>query len=124
MMEVTFVSVNSRGLRSEPKRIKVFSTLKEKVNNGIFLFQETHSQLSDEEKWQKEWGSRLQMNHGTTNSRGTMIGFSKNLDIKNFNCNQDENGRIQIVTFQLEEKKFLIANIYNNNVQTEQIVTL
>ena len=124
MIGVSFVSVNTRGLRSETKRLKVFSTLKDRVNCGVFLMQETHSCVADEEKWQKEWGAKLQLNHGSTNSRGTMIGFSKNLDIKNFTCNQDHEGRIQVVSFQLEEKNFLIANIYNNNIQSEQIETL
>ena len=111
MIEVTIVSVNCRGL-------------KQKINSGVFLLQETHSQKSDEEKWQKEWGSRLQMNHGSSNSRGTMIGFSKNLDLKNFYCDQDNIGRIQVISFQLEEKAFIIANLYNNNVQSEQVETL
>ena len=53
-----------------------------------------------------------------------MIGFSKNLDLRNVNCNQDGDGSIQVVTFQLEEKSFVIANLYNNNIQSEQIETL
>ena len=124
MIEFTVVSVNCRGLRNEFKRNKIFTTLKQKVNCGVFLFQETHSQISDEEKWQNEWGSRLQLNHGSTNSRGTMTGFSKNLDLKNFNFDQDNLGRIQVISFQLEEKSYIIANLYNNNIQSEQVETL
>ena len=53
-----------------------------------------------------------------------MIGFTKNLDIKNVHCDHDNFGRIQVISFQLEEKFFIIANLYNNNIQSEQVETL
>ena len=36
----------------------------------------------------------------------------------------DKNGRIQILTFEHNKKKFMIINIYNNNIEREQVTTL
>ena len=124
MEKFSVVSVNVRGIRAEAKRIKIFTQLKEKIHSGIFLFQETHSKIEDEEKWKKEWGSDIFFNHGSSNSRGTLIGFSNNLNIKNCDYKQDSEGRIQLCKFELEEQKYIIVNLYNDNVQSKQIETL
>ena len=124
MEKFSVVSVNVRGIRADAKRIKIFTQLKEKIHSGIFLFQETHSKIEDEEKWKKEWGSDIFFNHGSSNSRGTLIGFSNNLNIKNCDYKQDSEGRIQLCKFELEEQKYIIVNLYNDNVQSKQIETL
>ena len=41
--------------------------LKEKVNNGIFALQETHSTASYELEWAKECQCKLLFSHGTSN---------------------------------------------------------
>ena len=52
----------------------------DKAKNGIVLLQETHSSVKDESKWRKEWGEDLYLNHGSNNSRGTLIAFSNEFD--------------------------------------------
>ena len=91
-ISLSVVSVNSRGLRGHKKRTRVFNTLKDKVSNGIFLFQETHSDKNEYEKWRREWGSEIYMIHGQTNSKGVMITFSKYLDFKNLQYIDDKKG--------------------------------
>ena len=36
----------------------------------------------------------------------------------------DKNGRIQILTFEHAKKKFMIVNVYNNNIEKQQLETL
>ena len=127
MMEDEFsvITYNVKGLQtSKEKRIKIFNYLKEKAPRGIFLLQETHSSNSVTQKWSKEWGSPIKYNHGTSNSRGTLIAFSKNLDYKILNYLDDGIGRLQICSVQMKETKYLIINVYNNNIETEQVKTL
>ena len=70
--------------------------------------------------WKKEWGADLYLNHGTSNSRGTLIvfpeGFERNI------------WTIKMVGFKFWlsniKKKFMIVNVYNNNIEKEQVETL
>ena len=121
---ISVVSVNARGLRGRRKRLKVFNTLKEKFADAVFLFQETHSDKTVYQTWRGEWGSEIYLNHGESNSRGVMLAFSNNLEISNFKYVMDNIGRIQLCTFDYNNQKFSIGNIYNNNVETEQVKTL
>ena len=126
MMEDEFsvITYNVKGLQiSKEKIIKLFNYLKEKAPQGIFLLQETHSSNSVTQKWSKEWGSPIKYNHGTSNSRGTLIAFSKNLDYKILNYLDDGIGRLQICSVQMKETKYLIINVYNNNIKTEKVKT-
>ena len=123
--EFSVITYNVRGLQtSKQKRITIFNYLKEKAPQGIFLLQETHSSDSVTQKWSNEWGSPIKYNHGTSNSRGTLIAFSKDLDYKILNYLDDGNGRLQICSVQMNETKYLIVNVYNNNIESEQVQTL
>jgi len=53
-----------------------------------------------------------------------MLAFSNNLDISNFNHIKDNNGRIQLCTFVYNNQKFLVGNLYNNNIKAEQVESL
>ena len=48
-------SFNTRGMRNASKRHSIFQWLKT-TYQGITLIQESHSILTDESLWQKEWG--------------------------------------------------------------------
>ena len=55
-VKLQFISNNVKGLRSSPKRIKVFEYLKKNLSsNGFLFFQETHSSSADEKKWADEY---------------------------------------------------------------------
>jgi hypothetical protein len=70
-------------MQQKDKRLKIFSYLKDKINNhGIVFLQETHSSPGDEEQWMKEWDGDLIFSHGSSNSKGVIIGFTKNLNAK------------------------------------------
>ena len=103
----------------------MFNYLREKLEtNGIFSLQETHSTPSVEEEWKKQWEGELLFSHGSSNSKGCMIGFTKNLDVNIEKTTSDKNGRILIVDITLESKKYTIVNLYNANNEKDQINTL
>ena len=124
MGEINFLCYNVKGLQNKEKRAQIFNFCKEKGKNGIVLLQETHSSVKDVRKWKKEWGSDIYLNHGSSNSRGTLIAFPKGFEKKVLRYIDDKNGRIQILTFEHAKKKFLVVNVYNNNIEKDQIETL
>ena len=65
MQKLTINSFNTRGLRSNIKRPNIFNWLK-KDHSGITMLQETHSILSDQIKWQQEWGGGSISHMGNT----------------------------------------------------------
>ena len=102
------LSFNVKGLQNREKRIKIFNFCKDKGKNGIILLQETHSIERDVRKWKNEWGSDIYLNHGSSNSRGTLIAFTNGFEKKVLKYIDDKNGRIQILTF--EHVKYLFIN--------------
>ena len=119
------LSYNVKGLQNKVKRISIFNFCKDKIrNNGIVLLQESHSSRKDVKRWKSEWGADIYLNHGSSNSSGTLIAFSKNFEKKNLQYIDDGSGRVQIVTFEHKNKKYMIVNVYNNNKENDQIETL
>ena len=103
----------------------MFKYLEEKLgNNGMFCLQETHSTPSCEDKWQQEWGGKLLFSHGSSNSKGVTVGFTKNLDVQIEKSTCDKHGRILITDITCESKKYTIIGLYNANTEQEQINTL
>ena len=103
----------------------MFNFVREKLqNNGIFCLQETHSTISCEEQWKKEWGGELIFSHGLSNARGVIVGFSKNLDVTFEQTTQDKNGRILILDVTIDSIKYTLINLYNANSENDQVNTL
>ena len=125
MIDFNFISNNVKGLQSSIKRIKIFEYLKEKiVPNGLLFLQESHSTINDEIKWKDEFNGKLYFSHGKSNSCGVLIGFIGN---KRFNVVKelkDKNGRILILDAIIDDSKFILINLYNANVESEQLNTL
>ena len=119
------LTFNVKGLQSKIKRLQIFDYCKEKIKmNGIVLLQESHSSAKDAKRWAKEWKGDLFQNHGSSNSRGTLIGFSEGFEKKLLKYIDDKNGRIQLLAFEHKCKKYLIVNLYNNNIEKDQVQTL
>ena len=125
-MEIDFacISYNVKGLRRTNKRVKIFNYLKEKVKKGVLLLQETHSTNGDLEAWSNEMGYKILLNNGTSNSRGTLIGISKNFEYKILHYYDDKQGRLQLLALEHNDQKFLIVNIYNENIEKDQVLLL
>jgi hypothetical protein len=89
------------------------------AHKAIFLLQETHTQVSDKDSYRHIWGiNDFELNHGSTNSRGTSI-FLSNVRYEKLFYFSDNNGRLQILSLKLTEngKKLLIVNMYNPNTK-------
>jgi len=100
------LSYNVKGVQNKEKRIKIFNFCKDKGKNGIVLLQETHSTKKNEVGWKKEWGADLYLNHGTSNSRGTLIAFPEGFEKKVLKYMDDKDGRIQILAFEHKKKVY------------------
>ena len=108
---ITLSSFNCRGLGDGRKRRSVFQWLK-KYHNSIILLQETHSTISTERSWEKEWGCDIYFSHGTSGSRGVAILFPKQLIYTIKNQLSDEEGRLLILDVEMDTFNFVILNIY------------
>ena len=114
------ISLNARGLVDHKKRTSVFNWLAKKKIDIIFL-QETHSNLQSEQKWKNEWRGIVHMSHGTSNSRGCMIMFKRDLDVKILNVKCDVDGRYIIVNCEIMDDMFTLVNIYAPNTEDKQV---
>ena len=115
------ITYNVKGIRERVKRNKIFKYIKEKLKDGIAFFQETHSIENDLAIWRNEWDGEIFINHGTSNSKGVMIGISRDLEYNVLKYDCDEEGRIQILSIIYKDTKFLLINIYNENTEPKQV---
>ena len=88
------------------------------------MLQETHSTPIDEENWRKQWRGKLFFSHGTSNNTGVLVGFREGLDYSVNKEVRDNNGRILILDVKIQGKPYLIINLYGDNDQAGQVVTL
>lgn len=73
---ITFISNNVRGIQTSQKRMKLFKYLRSYVTSNRFVFfQETHSSISDEKKWEEESNDKLFFSHSKTNSCEVSISY-------------------------------------------------
>ena len=120
MADFACVTYNVKGLRQKAKRVKIFEFLKTKVPCGIIMLQEAHCVDTDLEEWTNELDCDVFLNSGSSNSCGTLIAFTKNLNPTISYNFKDDLGRLQIISCTFHEKKFLFINIYNENTQKGQ----
>ena len=118
------ITFNCNGLGNKSKRLKVFTYLKDKINNGFVFLQETHSVVNLEKEWKLQWGGEIHFSHGTTNSTGCAIAFSNNFPVKILNQAKDDNGRLLILEVSFNDEKFLLINLYNANNELDQLTVL
>ena len=122
---ITFISNNVNGIQNSVKRIKLFEYLKSYVTgNGFIFLQETHSCINDEIKWRDEFNGELFFSHGKTNSCGVAIGFYGSKTIEQINKISDKSGRILLVEATIDDTVFVLINIYNTNIESEQLEAL
>ena len=125
MAEFDIISFNVKGLRDYKKRRKIFNYAKKyTTRNGIVFFQETHPSREIENTWANQWGGKVIYSHGSNDNRGVLIAFREGLDIKIENEIKDTNRRVIILKACIQGSDFLLINIYNANVEKEQLHTL
>lgn len=110
---LSFISLNTRGLRDNVKRKAIFLFCKEQKVNCIFL-QETHSVKEDSTFWKGQWGDTLFFSHGTSHSAGVMIllnRFPGNI----VDHKSDDNGHWVMVIIEINGVKYILLCVYGFN---------
>ena len=120
-----YVSNNVKGIRSSEKRLKIFEYLKNNIHhNGFVFLQETHLLTQDEKKWKDDFKDPLFFSHGSTNSCGVAIGFCGLKSLHIIDKKFDENGQFLIIDAKVNDEKFLLVNLYNSNIESEDVKML
>ena len=106
-----FLSLNVKGIRDKLKRESIFTWLKDKKTDIIFL-QETYSTKEIEDEWRLSWDGDVCFSHGTNHSRGVMVLIDSKLDVQILNTIIDNEGRYIIIECNIQGLNFTIANVY------------
>ena len=125
-MEVDFsvCTFNVKAICDKVKRNTIFNFMKEKVKKGIVFLQEIHSVSSDFLKWKSEWEGDIFLNNGTSNSKDTLIAFTNNFSCKILLTENVCDGRLQLITIDYNDTKYILINIYNENIERLQVLLL
>ena len=124
MAAFNVLTLNCNGLGDSKKRQKVFNYIHDKMKHGFCFLQETHSVPHLEKKWINQWNGKFFFSHGSSNSTGCAIGFSKKLNVKIVKESKDNNGRFLILEVIIDDEKFLLINLYNDNNEGGQLQVL
>lgn len=118
MSDLTYVSLNVKGINNVIKR-KKFLTWFKKEKTNIALLQETH--LSDVEhlKLKREWVGQVYFSSFSSSKRGVAILIHKNTPFVLTKCIKDDQGRFVIIIGRLYGESVLIGCIYAPNVYLE-----
>ena len=112
-------SLNVRGLNDDIKRISIFNFVQNN-NFDICFIQESYSHLECENKWREEWGGVIIFSHGSVHSKGALILIKPNFDITINSEVNDENGRFNILNVDINNKTYILLNIYSPNKDKEK----
>ena len=107
-----------RGLANVCKRKELFNYYR----NGpdVICLQETHICEQEQSRVELEWGGKAFWSAGGSNSRGVAILFKPSLmvTINETKCSND--GRSIIVQFELQNKQYVLVNVYAPNADSPQ----
>ena len=81
----------------------------------IFLIQESFYTNENEHLWQSEWGGKAYFANGVNNDHGIIILIGDRFPGEIIEVMKDPNGRFLILKFQIENKMFLLSNLYVSN---------
>ena len=112
------VCLNCRGLNYKIKRSLFF---KEFYNYHIICLQETYINEKNHLEWKQEWKGDFVYVCGTPHSQGLIILINtkkfKPVNIKQININE----RVFGISFDLDNKQFIIFNVYAPAIKDERI---
>ena len=111
--EISFSSLNTRGLKDNTKRKAIFLFCKGLKANCFFL-QETHSSEEDTTFWKNQWGDNIIFSHGSNRSGGVAICFYR-FPGTLITSKGDNNGHWITAVVNLEGNLALLINIYGYN---------
>ena len=112
--QIHIISLNCRGLRTKEKQRNIFKWSHDQ-NVDILLLQETH--LTDVNNADCLWEGLSYHSIGTNYSKGVSILFKKGLVVNVNAVEIDKVGRYIILNATVNDKKYLLVNIYSHNEQ-------
>lgn len=112
---LSFISLNVRGLNNITKRKAIFWFCKDQKSQCIFL-QETDSVMDNEKFWKIQWGDYIYFAHGTSQSAGVMILFSR-FPGNIMDHKKDTEGYWLMVVVETNDKRYILICIYGFNNQ-------
>ena len=87
----------------------------------MFL-QETHLNKEIETQWRNEWGGKLLCSHGSSNSGGVAVLIKNGVDCTIHSTIVDTSGRYLILKVEIEDKSYILTNIYAPNKDKDLVV--
>ena len=116
---------NMKRMQNKNKRLSFIEYFKNKIGkNGILFLQETHSTISDEGKWKDKFNGPVFYSHGSSNSCGVLNTFFGKNKICVNSQTTDKHGRILILDVTIDGSEYILVNIYNANIESEQLKVL
>jgi len=119
-LNLNLLSLNVRGLNKEGKRNSVYQYIRRKRVDVSFL-QETYSTTGVEDLWRNQWGGEVYFAHGTNHSKGVMVMFRPNLDIRVNKHILDKEGRFILLDVSVQGEDVILLNIYAPTSEQEQV---
>ena len=119
MTELKFMSCNVRGLADTTKRKQVYNYLKDQKVDIVFL-QETHTSKNSKRIFKSQWRGKSVFANGTGGARGVGILFASNLEVNIVKAKIDDYGRYILCSAVIDNKQFLLVNIYAPNEDDPQ----
>ena len=117
-----YLSFNTRGIRKNSKRRKLFSLFHNNKYNFVLL-QETHSVATDKRYWQNEWGGKAYFSHGSNLSKGVAILCKPAMSYSVNHIIIDTDGRYIILNLNIENVTIELINVYCHNVDRTDLIS-
>ena len=120
------ITNNIKGMQNKNKRFSIIEYFnKNKLGkNGILFLQETHSTISNKGKWKDEFIRPVFYSHSTSNFCGVLIKFFGKNKICVNSQTTDKHGQIIILDVMIDGCEYILVNIYNANIESEQLKVL
>ena len=112
--DITFISMNCRGLANDKKREDILLYLKSK-SYDVCCIQDTHFTPEIEIEIRREWGGSCFFSYHTSSSRGVAIFFKDTLAVKVNNCKTDNGGNFVVLDLTLYDYDITLASLYGPN---------
>ena len=81
LMSLRIISLNVQRIRNKVKRRTIYRYGRDQAD--IICLSETYSCAETQDLWKPlEWGSKIFLSHGDTNSRGVAILINKTIDLE------------------------------------------
>ena len=109
--DLTYISLNVRGIRGNQKRNSLFQWLNSQ-HMDIILLQETYFTKEMEYRVQNEWKGKCFHSYGTNHSRGVSILIKQNLDVNVESSIVTQDGRNVMLLLSVDDRNICIINVY------------